>query len=76
MTSQLEQSFEIQEHVISLLEEIRDKVDLEQKARAMLLSQIADLTSKVNYLIESLDKPIHSKQNDSAVRNRERAWSG
>jgi hypothetical protein len=74
--SQLEQTFYTQQRLISLLEEIRDKVDLEQKARAMLLSQIADLTSKINYLIESMAKPAHNKQNDIVVRNRERAWSG
>jgi hypothetical protein len=76
MTSQLEETVGTQEHIIALLEELRDKVDLDQKARAMLLSQIADLTSKVNYVIESMDKPVHNKQNDISIRHRERAWSG
>jgi len=80
LSSQLEQSFGInaQERIISLLEELKDKIDLEQKARAMQLSQIADLTSKVDYLIESLvdNKPPQKQQSDAAIRNRERAWSG
>jgi hypothetical protein len=78
MTSQLEQTVGTQERITLLLEELRDKVDLEQKARAMLLSQIADLTTKVDYLIESLvdNKPPQKLQSDAAIRNRERAWSG
>jgi hypothetical protein len=103
MSSQLEQSFKVQEASFQfepylrklseenastqkmlvstriLLEEIRDVLDCNQKGRAMLLSQIADLTNKVdnlstkvNYLVE-LNKP--KPQSDSSARQRERTWT-
>jgi hypothetical protein len=78
VSSQLEQTFVTQQRVISLLEEIKDILDVNQKARAMLLSQIADITTKLDYLIESLvdNKPPQNRQSDSSARQRERAWSG
>ena len=74
----LEEQFDANEYVISLLNEIKDKIDLELKGRATLLAQIADLATKVNYLIDELvdnDKPAYNKQSDAAVRRRERTWS-
>lgn len=52
----LEEQFDRDEYVISLLNEIKDKVDLEQKAKAMILSEIAGLRTKVDYIIDSFEK--------------------
>ena len=70
----LEEQFDRDEYVISLLNEIKDKIDLEQKGRAMLLSQIADLYTKLDYIIDILTPLNYFTHPDELIRQRERAW--
>ena len=72
----LEEQFDRDEYVISLLNEIKERIELEQNGRAMILAQIADLTTKLDYLIDEMvgDKPVYPKQSDSQARHRERTW--
>jgi hypothetical protein len=69
----IEEQFDRDEYVISLLNEIKDKQDLELKGRAVLLSQIAELKDYVLELLNK-DKPVYNKQSDAQARHRERTW--
>lgn len=72
MSSELDIGFDKTELIIYLLNEIKDKIDLEQKSKAML-SEIAGLGTKLDYMMDVLGKPLN-KQSDSSARHRERTW--
>ena len=74
MSETLEEQFNPQERVMFLLEDIKALLYLEQKSKTMLLSEIADLKTKLDYIIDVLSKPLN-KQSDSSARHRERTWS-
>lgn len=56
------------------LDEIWDKIELEQKSRALQLSQIAILNHKIDTVMDILSKKV-STQSDASARRRERTWS-
>ena len=70
----LEEQFESDDRAIFLLEEIKEILELDQKAKAMLLSEIADLKTKLDYIMDKLGKPL-DRQSDSSARHRERTWT-
>jgi hypothetical protein len=74
MTTGLEEQFDKSEFIISILQELKDKVDLNQKSNALLLAEIAELRSEIELIKDIVSRRFRT-QNDSQVARRERTWS-
>lgn len=70
----LVQTFDKDEFIISILKEIKDKIDLYQKSNASVLAAIAELKSDINTIKDIVSRRFRT-QNDAAVAKRERTWS-
>ena len=74
MTTDLEEQFDRSEFIISLLQEVKEKVDLNQKSNALLLAEVAELRSEIAIVKEIVSRRFRT-QNDAQVARRERTWS-
>ena len=57
----LGQTFDKDEFIISILKEVRDKQDLELKAKATILKQIAELKSDVDAVKDIVSRRFRHK---------------
>jgi hypothetical protein len=70
----LEEQFDKLEYLVSMLLDIRDKVDLYQKSNALLLAEVAGLKSQIE-IVKAIVSRRFRTQNDAAVARRERGYS-
>jgi hypothetical protein len=69
----LERTFDKDEFIISLLKEIKEKQDLQQKQNAWILSKLKMQDEKMDSLLDRI--PRNGSQSDAATARRERYWS-
>jgi hypothetical protein len=70
----LEKTFSKDEFIISLLKEIKEKQDLQQKQNAWMLSKLKIQDDKMDSLLDRT--PRYRSQADATIARRERCWSG
>jgi hypothetical protein len=69
----LKKTFSKDELIISLLKEIKQKEDLQQKQNAWILSKLKTQDEKMDSLLDRT--PRYRSQSDTATAKRERCWS-